>query len=144
MLQVVPCPAETALCRWDDFKGYFETAALEHPQTYNLAELRQLVADEKLLSIGIFDGEQTMVAAAAVELYHAQDGRTLHVRYLAGGEMNEWLDELMARLIEIARAYNCRWISQTGRQGWQRVLAKKFGWKTVAIQMRCEVPNGGI
>jgi len=122
---------------WEQFAQYFEKAALEHPQKFDLEELRGQVARGDVMTIGIFDGV-SMLAGAAVELYEARDGLTLHVRYMAGDHMEMWLEEMQARLVEIARAYGCRWLSLTGRQGWRRELAK-MGWNPIAIQLRCEV-----
>lgn len=138
---VIPLLGRTALVIWNEFKHYFELAALEHPESVDMEDVRARVADGRMMSIGIFDGV-SMIAGAAVELYDARDGKTLHVRYLAGEHMEMWLEELQARLFEIAAAYGCRWLSLTGRQGWRKRLSN-MGWNPVAIQMRCEVPGHG-
>lgn len=126
-----------ALALWSQYAEYFEQAAMEHPEAFDLEELRRDVASGKLMTIGIFDGV-SMVAGACVELCELREGKTLHVRYLAGDHMEMWLTELHERLQEIARAYGCRWLSLTGRRGWQKRL-KVLGWGPVAIQMKCEV-----
>lgn len=122
---------------WQQFAQYFEMAALEHPEPFDLEELRAGVASGKFLTVGVFDGEG-MLAGALCELTETRQGRSLHVRYLAGNHMEMWLEEMQARLAEIARAYDCRWLSLTGRLGWRKRLAK-MGWNPVALQMRVGV-----
>jgi hypothetical protein len=138
VIRVQAFTGDLALILWKQFADYFEKAALEHPAPYSLEEMRAKVADGSMLSVGIFDGVG-MIGAAGVEIVEQRDGRTLHVAYLAGDSMEMWLEEMQARLIEIARAYDCRWLSLTGRQGWRKTLAR-LGWNPIAIQLRCEVP----
>lgn len=135
---VYPLPMEFAVLLWDEFSQHFERAALEHPAPFDMAELREQVARGELMTVGIFDGQHVMIAGALVELIEARDGRVLNVRYLGGGDIDQWLLELQTRVREIARAYGCKFLGLTGRLAWQRKL-KPLGWYPSAIQMRCEV-----
>ena len=126
-----------ALMFWDQYAEHFERAALEHPEAFDMAEIRADVAAGKLMTVGIFDGV-SMIAGACLELVEMREGKTLHVRYLAGNDMETWLEELQARLREIAAAYGCRWVSLTGRRGWAKRL-EVMGYQTVAVQLQCEV-----
>lgn len=121
----------------EQLREYFEMAALEHPAPFEWSEVEAGMQDGKLMAVGVFDG-CGMIAGALLEQVEHRDGRGLHVRYLAGNHMEMWLDEMQERLLEIARAYDCRWLSLTGRPGWRRTLGK-MGWNPVAIQLRCEV-----
>ncbi len=126
---------------WEHYREMLELAAIEHPAETpeNMAELRARVRRGDALLMGIYEGGvEAPVAAAVVEIVETRDGRTLHVRYLAGEGMGQWLDELHARLEEVARGYDCRWISLVGRMGWRREL-RRFDFNPVAIHLRAEV-----
>ena len=124
---------------WDQFKPYLLLAVNEHPceSMEDLTGLREDVAEGRAMLVGMYSGAQ-MVAAGVVELVELSDGRSLHVRYLGGNGMDEWIDELHARLKDVAQEYGCRWISLTGRMGWRKVL-KRLDYNPVAIQLRAEV-----
>jgi hypothetical protein len=140
--KIIPLPPEVGKMLWDSFRDQLELAVMQHPGEHpeDLDALREEVAKGKLMVVQIFEGVEA-VAVALLEFVKLRDGSALHVRYLSGNGMGGWLDELHEKLQEIARAYDCQWISLTGRMGWQKEL-KRLNWNPVAIQMRAEVTHG--
>lgn len=138
-MNIVALPPEAALVLWEDSVPALASALEQHPAEWfeTLDEMRESVAiGERMLVQVIEAGE--VLAVALLEFQELRDGRCLHVRYLGGHRMGEWLPEMHARLGEIGRAYGCRWIGLIGRYGWKRAL-QQLGWKTVAITMRAEL-----
>ena len=138
-MKVVVLTPEIAVMLWQDFREHLELAVATHPgeRPADMEEVRESVKKGQALVLQIYDG-MDLLAVAVVEKVEMRDGRCLYVRYLGGERMDEWLDELHARLEEVARVYSCRWIGLTGRMGWKKALAK-LGWNPVAIQLRAEV-----
>lgn len=124
---------------WEDFKEHLELAINEHPGecVERLEDIRRDVKTGKAMVIEIFNGHE-LLAVGVLEQVELNDGRTLHVRYLQGNGMETWLDELHAKLYELAKAYGCKWISLTGRLGWKKAL-QRLNWNPIAIQLRAEV-----
>ena len=124
---------------WDSFREHLELAVVQHPgeSMEDIEHLRGRVRNGSAMVIQIFEGIEP-VAIAVVEFLELRDGKALHVRYLSGNGMDGWLDELHAKLGEIARAYHCQWISLTGRMGWKKALSR-LGYNPIAIQLRAEV-----
>lgn len=139
-MRAIALTPEIANMLWDDFRGMMELAAIEHPHESpeDIEHLRTLVRQDKAKLIAIVDGLGKVMAAAVCELVEFRDGRSLHVRYLAGEHMGQWLDELHCKLGEVATGYRCEWISLTGRLGWKRELSK-LGYNPIAIQLRARV-----
>lgn len=132
-------PAGMADMMWEQFKGHLELALIQHPSetVEDLEDLRCRVRSGEAEIIQVFDAMEQL-AVALIEFEQFRDGKTLHVRYLQGDRMECWLDMLHARLEEIARLHDCKYISLTGRAGWRKTL-RHLGFNPVAIQLRAEV-----
>lgn len=129
-------PPEAALMVWDKSLPMLRAAVDAHPGEWpeDLEALRESVElGERLLVHIIDDGE--LRGVAMLEFVNLTDGKCLHVRYLGGEGMADWLPALHARLREIALAYDCQWMGLIGRCGWKRALAN-MGWRPMAITMR--------
>ena len=124
---------------WDQFKPYLEQATSrgENRADALTAEVRDAVRAGRLLLVHIFDALETQ-AVAACELVELNDGRTLHVRWLGGSNIDGWIDELHEGLRTLANANKCKWVTLNGRPGWQKML-KSHGMTPVAITLRAEV-----
>lgn len=72
------------------------------------------------------------IAAGVSELVKTPRGYMVHGRLLAGRDMVNWLDELIACIAEHAGYVGAVGISLTGRRGWVRVLRNR-GFATRAI-----------
>jgi len=138
-LKVIALPPEAALVLWNDCVPELARAIEQHPAEWfeSLDEMRESVATGERMLIQVLEAGEVL-AVALVEFQELRDGKCLHVRYLGGHRMDEWLDEMHARLGEIGRAYGCKWVGMIGRYGWKRALAE-LGWRTVAITMRAEL-----
>ena len=132
-------PSVTALELWDSFKPRLIEAVEAHPaeSETDLEHVRTDVRRGKAMVLQIFEASQ-LLAVAVVELLDLKDGRSLHVRYLAGDGMDAWMDKLEARLQDMARFYDCVWVSIIGRLGWYRSL-KLHGFEAVSIELRKRV-----
>ena len=123
---------------WSEFKPYLERAALRSDHEQPIDErTRELVKAGKLMLVQVYDALETQ-ALAACELIELRDGRSLHVRYLSGSNVEAWTDELHEGLRVLANTNKCKWVTLTGRPGWQKAL-KAYGMKTVSITLRAEV-----
>jgi hypothetical protein len=124
---------------WDHFKPYLERATeragFEAGQINEAA--REQVRDGRLMLVHIFDALETQ-AVAACELVELNDGRSLHVRWLSGSNIEGWIDEIHEGLRTLANANNCKWVTLNGRLGWRKLL-KSHGMTPVAITLRAEV-----
>ena len=123
---------------WDQFKPYLERATLRTPTVQPIDErTRAAVRDGRLMLVQVYDAMETQ-AVAACELVELNDGRSLHVRYLSGENISAWIDELHEGLRVLANANKCKWVTLTGRPGWQKLL-KSYRMNPVAITLRAEV-----
>ncbi len=69
-----------------------------------------------------------IVGSATTEVIQYTKYRSLHVSFLGGDKMSEWLSDFILKLKEYAKHNNCTTIEQTGRKGWLREL-KKYGFE---------------
>jgi hypothetical protein len=69
-----------------------------------------------------------VLGAASTEVNQYTSCRALHVSFVGGERMSEWLEEFINELKIYAKFNGCQSIEQTGRPGWHRELAK-FGFK---------------
>lgn len=69
--------------------------------------------------------------AIVIEYLHYPEGGALNV-FAGGGEKHKALKEFVGvfhpRLCALAQTKGCRWITVTGRYGWERV-GKRLGYK---------------
>jgi len=132
-------PSGTALELWDSFKPRLIEAVNAHPaeSETDLEEVRTDVRRGKATVLQIYE-QRKLLAVAVVELLDLSDGRSLHVRYLAGDGMDAWMDKLEARLQDMARDYGCVWVSIIGRLGWYKAL-KSHGFVAVSMELRKRV-----
>jgi hypothetical protein len=130
-------PAEASRA-WPALRERFLVAASEHPAEFEQDVDAQLGAvyrgDKFVIHVVDLDSMQA-VAVGLLECCELRDGRTLHVRYLAGDGMGEWLDALLEELERIADVEQCAFLSLQGRPGWMRELRCR-GWTPAAVYLR--------
>jgi len=124
---------------WPTFAEQLRRAVLEHPGEHEatMTELRTQVRKGHAMIVQAYIEDQ-IEAIGLIEFVDLRDGKMLHIRYLAGEGMAEWLDDLYQLLVTIGKEYGCSWLGLTGRCGWKKVLSD-MGFKTVALQMRAEL-----
>jgi len=81
------------------------------------------IEKRKALVIVISDDEKPLVASV-VELNH----NSIHVRLMAGEDMEQWLELMDTALVQLAQIMKVKHITQLGRVGWSRSM-KKLGWR---------------
>ncbi len=69
-----------------------------------------------------------VLGAASTEVNQYTSCRALHVSFVGGIRMSEWLEEFINQLKIYAKYNNCSSVEQTGRPGWLKEL-KKYGFK---------------
>jgi hypothetical protein len=126
---------------WPALRERFLEAAAEHPAEFERDVDAQLGAvyggDKFVIHVVDLDAMQP-VAVGLLECSELRDGRTLHVRYLQGDGMGEWLDALLEELERIADVEGCAFLSLQGRPGWMRELRCR-GWTPAAVYLRRRV-----
>lgn len=60
--------------------------------------------------------------------------------FVAAGDLDELLSIGHVELNNVAASYDCKYISMTGRRGWERPL-NKLGWESPLVTMYKEVEN---
>lgn len=95
--------------------------------------LRQLaIGEREIWSINDLDG------IVVVQICNLPEFSVLDIPVVSGDNMDNWLPDLIDQLIRYAKAVGCKYIDQSGRLGWTKVL-KPYGFKVVSYEMRLEV-----
>jgi hypothetical protein len=124
MIFVSPVPVESIGLVWDRCKPFLTKATDESGGRETILTLySKLKLGFSVLWIIMIDNH--IVGAATTEV---TDWKSLHVSFLGGSRMNEWLDEFIKQLREYAQHNGCINLEMTGRKGWLRSLAE-FGFK---------------
>lgn len=75
----------------------------------------------------IYDGDKLSAAAVTRVLEHSL-GNVLEVVAIGGEDMASWFPEFHERLLSIAKASRCKYVFETGRDGWKKFL-EPYGWR---------------
>lgn len=106
-------------------------AALDRDGTHELEDVLALVmADEAQF----WPGERS---AVITEVLCLPKVKSLHV-WLAGGEMDELLEQMLPVIEDFAKRAGCNRFSVAGRDGWERAMRNKGftpAWRVVAKEL---------
>jgi len=89
---------------------------------------------------GVFDGED-ILAILGHRLVHNPGNKVLFLDFLAGKEMERWIDQLENRILVHGDLLGVDCIESSSRLGMAEVL-KKRGWKKKAVIMEAPRTNG--
>lgn len=76
----------------------------------------------------VTDGDDLVAAITATVSVMMTGLRVLYLPAIAGDRLDEWMDDMLVILKDLAKVYNCTEIRGSGREGWAKVL-KQRGFK---------------
>ena len=120
------------LCDEDLIESWPEVATILN-KVLNRSNAAQGFAHDDILQAALKQTMQVWVvvidasikAVIVTEILIHPKNKVLSIPYVAGGQMNQWLDKAWHLLKRYARAHNCNQITAEGRKGWTRVLPEK-------------------
>lgn len=87
----------------------------------------------QLWTIGDFKG----VAATQIQLRPIE--KVLWVQFIAGNDMDEWLDDWSETMDAFAQAHDCPAIEFSGRPGWKKINERYPQYKPILTTFRREL-----
>jgi len=119
----------------DHIKKVVEKAPTDVSLEATINKLRN--GDAGLITIS--DGEE-VVAINTLQVETYETGyRVLCIPITGGSRMEEWTDEFLDLVTDLAKEYKCSELRGIAcRPGWLRYL-KEYGWETVHTIVRCKV-----
>lgn len=128
-----PTPAEQALPDMSDRSRRWLAAALEYAgETHRFRDLLVGVGH------GLYQYWPGDISAVLTELVTYPTGRVECNIFLAGGDLDELVEEMLPEIEAWARRKGCTGITVSGRKGWARVL-KDHGYGDPSIVVRKEL-----
>lgn len=115
-----------ALAEFDRCAPWIEAALDRAGGTWTLAEVRDLLAEERLQIW------PTRSSVMVTKINDYQNGKRIMSIWLGGGNLKE-IQQNVPRLEEWAKSAGCTSISITGRRGWLRALAGYRDTKTAYL-----------
>lgn len=132
MIQITQVPREEVPAIWS-VVGPMIDRAIEY--TAHRVELIDVYADILLKNMMLwiaFNEENEIVGCAVTRVYETPLTRCLTFEYLAGDDIDTWLDEGDVMLNSYAFDMQCEWMDCRGRFGWVPRL-KNLGWESKAV-----------
>jgi hypothetical protein len=90
------------------------------------------VLQRRLVMWAAFNDDKEIIGCALTRLVAYPMSRILVFEYLAGDDVDTWLDEGADVLNSYAFDQKCEWMECRGRFGWVPRL-KKYGWEAKAV-----------
>lgn len=128
-----PIRLEHVAAVWPEVAPLFERALKRADSWASLEELRTDV-DRGDTTLWLICDRTSLVAAFITGVVTAARGRLLKAVILGGSRMSEWFGLWEAKLVDIAKAENCKAVVVVGRKGWKRTL-ERCGWAEGPVTM---------
>ena len=116
---------------WHIIEPMLEQALEYSPERFDTVDIYADLLTSKL-SLWIAIEDEEIVSCAVIRIYDTPLTRVLSLDYLAGKDMESWLNEGHETINRYAYDNKCRRMECRGRPGWSKPL-KGLGWEAVAV-----------
>jgi hypothetical protein len=123
---------------WPFAEPFIKRALDQATGEFSANDIKKFCENETLRLLLVFDGAR-IVAAATCELVQYPTMRRLRVVHLGGTGFDDWIAELDAALVNVARELECSSLEAFVRKGFVRKLAD-WRWKQRYVMVVKELP----
>lgn len=111
---------------WPIVSPWLEQVVEEYDPGYTTDDLLDHIKQQKKqLWVGLSEG---IAAALITEINIYPQYKVLHVPYVAGHHMVQWLPGALRILEAFGKHHHCKYVTGCGRRGWVKTL-ERDGWR---------------
>lgn len=132
MSTISQVPREEVPHIWETVAPMIERAIEYNQNRHDIVDVFADILQRTLTLWVAMDDDAEIIGCAVIRIYEAPLSRIMVFEYLAGDNVDTWLDEGATTLNDYAFNQKCDWMECRGRFGWVPRL-KKYGWESKAV-----------
>lgn len=138
-MKITLIPKEHIGTVWEQIAPMLEKAIAHNPGKYELIDIfSDCLTGVQALWVAFNEDTKQLYGCCTTRILEFPLSRTLLLEWIAGMEVDEWLEHGAEIMNSYAKDYGCSTMEGRGRRGWEPRL-KKMGWEVTAVQYSCQV-----